>query len=99
MFRPTTPNTSGDRPLMVIIRRSIIRKSVLDSGSAREFTSEASSAASAGAVGAGDRIGSATRSMRTTTFSIAMVSTAGVLEAAEALGAAGALGRTIRGTG
>ena len=38
-------------------------QSVLDLGSARAFTSEASLAALDGAVGAGDRVGSATRSM------------------------------------
>jgi hypothetical protein len=84
---------------MVIIRRSITRKSVLDSGSARAFTSEASSAAWDGAVGAGGRIGLAARSFRTTTFSITMVSTAGDLEAVVGLEAAGVSGRTIPGTG
>jgi len=102
MFRPTIPNTSGDRPLMVIIRRSITRKSVLDSGSAREFISEAFLAASAGVAGAGDRIGSPAGLFRTTTFSIAMASTASTaegLKAAAGLEVAEAPGRTILATG
>src|SRR5882672_1366954 len=102
MFRPTIPNTSGDRPRMVIIRRFITRNSVLDLGSARVFTLEASSAASDGAVGAGGRIGSTARLFRTTTFSIAMVSitsTTERLEAAGGLEVAGVSGRTIPGTG
>jgi hypothetical protein len=99
MSPPTIPNTFGDLPLMVIIRHSITRKSVSDSGSGRVFTSEVSSAASVGAVGAGGPIGSAARSFRTTTFSIAMVSTAEGLGAAVGLEEAGVSGRTIPGTG
>jgi len=95
MFRPTIPNTSGDRPLMVIIRRSITRKSALDSGSARVFTSEASSAALDGAVGAGVQVGSATRSIRTTIFSIAMVSMTSMVAGRSKVGVPG---RTTRVT-
>ena len=81
---------------MVIIRRSITRKSALDLGLARVFTSEASSAALDGAVGAGVRVGSATRSIRTTIFSIAMVSMTSMVAGRSK---AGVPGRTIRVTG
>ena len=65
-------------------------------GSARAFTSEASSAVWDGAVGAGGRTGSTTRFFRTTPSSITMVLMA--FMAAEGLAAVGS-GRTIQCTG
>src|SRR5258707_1942 len=101
MFRPIIPSTSGGRPPMVIIRRSITRKSVLDSGSVRVFTLAASSAASDGAVGAGGPICSTARSFRNINFSIAMVSITSTTEPLEATGGSKATQvskRTIPGT-
>jgi hypothetical protein len=61
MCRPTIPSTSGVRRCMVIILRSTIQESVLDSDSGLGFTLVVSSADWDGAAGVGGRIGLAGR--------------------------------------